>query len=201
MSKRMRRWPILVLLLAVGGCGATRAVTRHAEPASGQAVPGSPTELRSVTFDRSPWHTDFAHHAVPLTSIVAGGPPRDGIPPIDHPRYVSIAAAARFLAPREPVIAVQAGGRARAYPLQILVWHEIINDTLAGVPLAVTYARSVTAQSRSIAVPPVERSRSAPRAICATRTGDVGSPDPELVATVLRPGDRWLPHGNAADRA
>jgi hypothetical protein len=52
---------------------------------------------------------------------------------------VSIAAAARFLAPREPVIAVVIGGKVRAYPLQILIFQEIVNDTLARVPIAVTY--------------------------------------------------------------
>jgi hypothetical protein len=92
-----------------------------------------------VAFDPAVWQTDFARHNVPLASILPGGPPRDGIPPIDHPRYVSIPAATRFLAPREPVIAVVIGRRARAYPLQILVWHEIVNDTLGGVPIAVTY--------------------------------------------------------------
>jgi hypothetical protein len=95
--------------------------------------------MRQVTFDSSPWRTNFARHSVPLTSILPGGPGRDGIPPVDHPRYVSIATAARFLAPSEPVIVASIDGRARAYPLQILVWHEIVNDTLANVPIAVTY--------------------------------------------------------------
>jgi hypothetical protein len=136
----LRRWSIVVALLAVAGCSATRASTRQAlTGATPTSVSGLPAQLRQVTFDPSPWHTDFAHHSVPLTSILPGGPPPDGIPPIDHPRYTSIARAARFLAPGEPVIAVHVNGRARAYPLQILIWHEIVNDTLGGVPIAVTY--------------------------------------------------------------
>jgi hypothetical protein len=140
MSAHLRRCLTAVALLAVAGCGATRATTRQAHTSAAPgSVPGSPAQLRQVTFDPSPWHTDFARHSVPLTSILPGGPPPDGIPPIDHPRYVSIARAAAFLAAREPVIAVQAGTQARAYPLQILIWHEIVDDTLGGVPIAVTY--------------------------------------------------------------
>ena len=90
------------------------------------------------------WRTDFSKHSVPLSEFQSGGPPRDGIPPIDAPRYVSQAEAGSWLAPREPVIAValeEADGSrvARAYPLQILVWHEIVNDTLGGIPVAVTF--------------------------------------------------------------
>jgi hypothetical protein len=140
VSSHLRRWLIVVVLLAIAGCGATRASTRRAHTAAAPpSVSGVPAQLRQVTFDLAPWRTDFARHSVPLTSILPGGPPPDGIPPIDHPRYVSIAAAARFLALSEPVIAVKLRGQARAYPLQILIWHEIVNDTLGGVPIAVTY--------------------------------------------------------------
>jgi len=70
--------------------------------------------------------------------IISGGPPPDGIPPIDHPKFLS-ASKVDFLSPREPVIAIDVGGDARAYPVQILIWHEIVNDTVGGVPLTVTY--------------------------------------------------------------
>jgi hypothetical protein len=76
---------------------------------------------------------------VALSTISSGGPGRDGIPPLDHPRFVSAASAAHFLTGREPVIAFAIAGQARAYPLQILLWHEIVNDTLAGEAVAVTY--------------------------------------------------------------
>jgi Protein of unknown function (DUF3179) len=85
------------------------------------------------------WDTDFSRHAVPLEQFQDGGPPRDGIPPIDHPTPVALAEGDRFLAAREPVIAVEVGGQARAYPIQILVWHEIVNDRLGSLPIAVTY--------------------------------------------------------------
>jgi hypothetical protein len=70
--------------------------------------------------------------------IISGGPPPDGIPPIDDPKFVE-AAEADFLSPQEPVISLVLGDNARAYPAQILVWHEIVNDTVGGVPVTVTY--------------------------------------------------------------
>jgi hypothetical protein len=85
------------------------------------------------------WRTDFTHHTVPLEEIVSGGPPKDGIPAIDRPRFETVRSADRWLEDREPVIVVEHGGSARAYPLQILIWHEIVNDRLGDLPLAVTY--------------------------------------------------------------
>lgn len=70
--------------------------------------------------------------------IISGGPPPDGIPPIDEPRFLA-PDEVRFLADDEPVLAVEIDGDARAYPLQIMTWHEIVNDEVGGVPVAVTY--------------------------------------------------------------
>ena len=83
--------------------------------------------------------TDTSKALVPLDEIVPGGPPPDGIPPIDRPTFVSPAAAAAWLRPKEPVLAVQIGGDARAYPLKILMWHEIVNDTVGGRAVVITY--------------------------------------------------------------
>ena len=83
--------------------------------------------------------TDFSRRTVPLEEILSGGPPRDGIPPIDAPRFVGVAEAARWLEGREPVMVFEHGGEARAYPLQILIWHEIVNDTVGGKPVVITY--------------------------------------------------------------
>ncbi|MFN2590251.1 MAG: DUF3179 domain-containing protein, partial [Actinomycetota bacterium] len=71
-------------------------------------------------------------------AIVAGGPPPDGIPPIDRPRFVA-PSAVDFLDPREPVLALEVGGDTRAYPLQIMIWHEIVNDVVGAMPVVVTY--------------------------------------------------------------
>lgn len=68
----------------------------------------------------------------------SGGPPKDGIPSIDDPRFIEPGDAA-FLDPGDPVFGVVRDGVAKAYPQKILVQHEIVNDTLAGAPVAVTY--------------------------------------------------------------
>ncbi len=85
------------------------------------------------------WRTDFTRHTVPLDEIVSGGPPKDGIPAIDQPAFVSARQADRWLGDREPVIVVAVGPDVRAYPLQILIWHEIVNDRVGGMPVTVTY--------------------------------------------------------------
>ena len=85
------------------------------------------------------WRTDFSVASVLLEEIVPGGPPRDGIPSIDAPRFESIEMARTWLAGKAPVIALEIDGHARAYPLAILSWHEIVNDSLGGVPVVVTF--------------------------------------------------------------
>lgn len=83
-------------------------------------------------------NTDFAAHSIDLGEIMSGGPPKDGIPSIDDPVFVAVADMAE-LAAREPVIGLTVNGESRAYPLQVLTWHEIVNDEIGGVPVAVTY--------------------------------------------------------------
>ncbi len=86
-----------------------------------------------------PWRTDFSKRAVPLEEIVSGGPPRDGIPPIDRPRFESVREANRWLGARDPVMIVEHGSEVKAYPLAILIWHEIVNDVVGGLPVSVTF--------------------------------------------------------------
>lgn len=75
---------------------------------------------------------------VPISELRSGGPPPDGIPAIDEPTFLH-ASAVDFLGDTEPVLAVEIDGQARAYPVQVLIWHEIVNDTIGDVPIAVTY--------------------------------------------------------------
>lgn len=84
------------------------------------------------------WVTDFTKRSVGFDEIISGGPPKDGIPSIDHPKFVSVTSS-NDLQPREPVIGLEIAGEAKAYPLRVLVWHEIVNDTVGGVPVVVTY--------------------------------------------------------------
>lgn len=83
--------------------------------------------------------TDFCIHSVPYQEIRSGGPPPDGIPPIDSPQFESVQDAASWLQDQSPVIALVIAGDARAYPLAILTWHEIANDVVGDVPVAVTF--------------------------------------------------------------
>jgi hypothetical protein len=78
-------------------------------------------------------------HIVPLDQIVSGGPPPDGIPSVDNPKFVSVKEANGFLGDSDLILGLNINGEIRAYPLQILVWHEIVNDKVGGVPLVVTY--------------------------------------------------------------
>jgi len=101
-------------------------------PAAGP-LPEGPSALD----DRS--NASFPEPLVDLNDIVSGGPPPDGIPPIDDPKFVTVTEADAWLNDAEPVLVVDVDGDVRAYPIQILMWHEIVNDTVGGVPLAVTY--------------------------------------------------------------
>jgi hypothetical protein len=87
----------------------------------------------------SQFSTDFSRHTVPYDDILSGGPPKDGIPAIDDPKFVTVEEADGWLKPQEPVILFQIGDDARAYPLQVLTWHEIVNDVVGGEPVSVTF--------------------------------------------------------------
>ena len=95
--------------------------------------------LDSARFGRGRWLTDFSLHTVPYDEFLSGGVPRDGIPPLDDPQFESIADADTWLEDVQPVVALEINDVARAYPLAILTWHEIANDTLGGVPVSVTF--------------------------------------------------------------
>ena len=93
----------------------------------------------NLRFSTSGWATDFSTTSVDLAEFLSGGPGKDGIPAIDRPKFESLADAASWIDPESPVISVEVGGQSRAYPLAILIWHEIVNDTLGGVPIVVTF--------------------------------------------------------------
>jgi hypothetical protein len=133
-----------LLAVVVAACG-----NESPDPEGGDRPP----------FSTSGWDTEFSNHSVPLDEFVGGGPPKDGIPSIDNPEFVSVSDADSFLDPREPVAVVEVDGDVRAYPIQILIWHEIVNDEIGGEPVAVTYCplcNSTVAFSRVVAGEPVE---------------------------------------------
>lgn len=83
--------------------------------------------------------TDFSRSSVEFREIMSGGPPKDGIPAIWDPTFIPVGRETR-LDDREPVMTVEiAGAEPRAYPIRYLMWHEIVNDVVAGQPIAVTF--------------------------------------------------------------
>lgn len=90
--------------------------------------------------------------SIDLSVLRSGGPPPDGIPSIDDPVFHD-ASTVDYLSPTDPVVSLEINGDARAYPLEILLWHELVNDTVGGVPVSVAYCplcNSVTVYEREI---------------------------------------------------
>jgi hypothetical protein len=153
----LKRFVIAALaLLVLAACGAAAsepsapaAQVADAQPATDTeppaiAVPVAEGEVALLPPEDPPsganqFTTDFTRHTVSYREIRSGGPPKDGIPAIDNPQFIDVAAADEWLQPVEPVILVEIEGVAKAYPLQVLMWHEIVNDTVGEVPVAVTF--------------------------------------------------------------
>ena len=109
--------------------------------AIGFLIGGATSALAEPSFWQREWpETNFEKSAVSAwDEILSGGPPKDGIPALSDPVLVSTKDE-RFLKPREPVITLEIEGqKARAYPIRYLIWHEIVNDVVAGLPVAVTF--------------------------------------------------------------
>ncbi|HSI97117.1 MAG TPA: DUF3179 domain-containing protein [Gaiellaceae bacterium] len=147
----MGRRALLVLLVAtaavalgVAGCGGSEESTPSEEELAkiadeiNKEVPNVGLGEGSPPPDAAQWDTDFTKHSVPLDEFQSGGPPKDGIPAIDEPRYFHVKDV-DFLEDREPVILVSVDGVTHAYPIQILMWHEIVNARLGDVLVAVTF--------------------------------------------------------------
>ncbi len=103
-------------------------------PAPAQGVlPSGPSALDVRNAD------EFPDPLIDPAEIISGGPPPDGIPPIEEPVFVPVTDALGLLDDLEPVVAIEINGDARAYPVQVMIWHEIVNDTVGDVPVSVTY--------------------------------------------------------------
>lgn len=126
---------LLVAALVIAACGGGGSSGGDADGASDSGPPDD--DLQVSTSD---WpDTDFSNHSVPLSEFVGGGPSKDGIPAIDDPKFVSVSEADEFLNDKEQVAVLEVKGEFRAYPIQILTWHEIVNDEIKGEPVSVTF--------------------------------------------------------------
>lgn len=102
-------------------------------------APGASSPASAGRSTRTILETGGVKHSIPLDEILSGGPGKDGIPSIDEPKFVSAKDAAEFLDDDNPGIGLTVGGESRFYPYRILVWHEIVNDTIQKQPVLVTY--------------------------------------------------------------
>lgn len=96
------------------------------------------TGTRSIGASTTRSENSPVTHIVPPSEIVSGGPPPDGIPSIDNPKFVP-AGPTNPISNSSTVIGIYYNGEAKAYPLFILVWHEIVNDVVGGKPVTITY--------------------------------------------------------------
>lgn len=129
---------LIVTTLALGGI-VFAAVVAYTHYGGRKPPKGSQYSLESPSpppIDTSA--LDVSGMVIPQEEVHAGGPPKDGIPALTDPKMIS-AGAADYLADDDRVIGITAGKKARAYPLRILNYHEIVNDQIAGTPVAVTY--------------------------------------------------------------
>lgn len=156
MRRAQRNWILAGLLIVASAVtiGLTLAQTVQI-PTTAQltgALAKTPGELVEISDQGVP-------HVVDPTRLVDCGPPVDGIPSIDQPAFTSIEAADAWIQDDELVLAVSHKGESRAYPLQVLVWHEIVNDLVAGDPILISYcplAGSGMAYLRTLDGMPVE---------------------------------------------
>ncbi len=141
-SFRPRLFVSVLVLLALGIAALAASAASPAPSVSAAPVVSADPYVADPSrlgFGVDGWKTDFTRASIDFTELQSGGPPKDGIPAIDAPVGESLEAARGWLAGTAPVIALEVNGQGRAYPLAILIWHEIVNDTLNGEPVVVTF--------------------------------------------------------------
>ncbi|MCY3662362.1 MAG: DUF3179 domain-containing (seleno)protein, partial [bacterium] len=151
---------LVVLALLAGACGGSEdatpdpTTTTRFVPEAPETDEPPPNAGGEVLPGRAPLADSSGREAVPSAladrfwpgfaalippdQIRSGGPPPDGIPALDEPVFAPTTEI-DFLADSEAVLALEINGDARAYPLQIMTWHELVNDTVGGVPVTISY--------------------------------------------------------------
>lgn len=127
-----RTIPLLILAVLVGLIALYVATRPQSHEESARTIVKNEDGTRQVQT------TDGVLHSIPLDEILSGGPGKDGIPSIDAPKFLS-ASDATYLNDFDPGVGLTVEGESRFYPYRILVWHEIVNDTVQGKPVLVTY--------------------------------------------------------------
>ena len=154
---RQHRWFAGIVLLTMVGTGIGFVLAQTETPLEGTTTRMGFVEVvngREICMTE-----DELRYLVDPALLMAGGPPKDGIPSIDHPVFVSSHEADAWIADDELVLALIYEGVKRVYPLRILAWHEVVNDVVAGDPLLITYCPlcvSAAAYARQLDGEPVE---------------------------------------------
>lgn len=138
MAHRWTHLVVVAMLTLVTACSgaATDKNTGPGPEPSGQVANAAREDVPSALDDRD--HPAFPAPLIDPDELISGGPPPDGIPAIDAPAFER-ADTVDWLEDNEPVLSLTVGGETRAYPLRVMTWHEIVNDVVGGVPVAVTY--------------------------------------------------------------
>lgn len=136
-SKAWNSWLVGAAVVVIIGMGIGIALAQTSSPPADASDNPAPVEIVN---GREVFVNDAGlRYIVDPAIIMSGGPPKDGIPSIDQPIFVSLEEADEWIADNELVLALIYKGITRVYPLQILVWHEIVNDIVAGDPVLITY--------------------------------------------------------------
>jgi hypothetical protein len=137
LTIRSGGWVLLLAAVLTLGAAAWQVLPVLLSPRS-RAI-GDGKKVASYRFD-------LATCLVAPGRIAASGLPKDGLPALTRPRVASASEAesapagrGRYLVGGDRVVGVAVGGEARAYPLRVLAWHEVVNDVIGGIPVAVTY--------------------------------------------------------------
>ena len=130
-----RRTALALCLFAIAGIGLGWP-PRHIA----QATPEIITEPKQRLIRTAPGDTPFdvTRHTIALKEIRGGGPPKDGIPALLEPSFIS-PSEATSLRPQDMVLGVSIGGVSKAYPIRILNWHELVNDRIGSRPILVSW--------------------------------------------------------------
>ena len=133
---------VIIVIIAIAAFLSSTTEILPAPQANLESEPSTETtsveETSQNTKSQEIMMTNGQKHLIPLDKIKSGGPPKDGIPSIDDPKFAD-ASDAQFISDSDTVIGLEINGEAKAYPLFILVWHEIVNDKVGDTPVAVTY--------------------------------------------------------------
>jgi hypothetical protein len=130
-NKLLFLFGVFLLLVFIFGCSSSEEALVLDSSLEVEEVASLDSEVKTLS--------DGTKYIIHPDKIRGGGPPKDGIPSIDNPRFVSVDEADEWIEDNELVLAIDYKGVKRVYPLQIMVWHEIVNDEIAGEKVLITY--------------------------------------------------------------